>query len=143
MDYLDIEIIRTKCHPDTVKYYNKKHDPIAPFETADLGLLESALAQPKWDYHKTIERKAAIQHYSMVKNHPFENGNKRIAVVALITFLYINDYEFNPDTTTDGELANMTLEIAKSDRLDRDSILASTEQWIRERITSAVRSAVA
>lgn len=134
MYYLDVEIIRTRCHPDTVKYYSKTGDPIAPFETVKPGLLESALAQPRWDYYSTIAKKAAVQHYSMVKNHAFDNGNKRIAVVALVTFLYINDYVFNPATTTDENLAAMTLRIAESDRSERDVVLAETERWVQDHI---------
>lgn len=123
-----------QCHPDTVAYYSKKDDPIAPFATVKMDLLKSALAQPQWDYYPTIENKAAIQHYSMIKNHAFENGNKRIAVVSLVTFLYINDYEFDPTLTTDEDLANMTLEIAKSDRSERERVLVTAEKWIKDRI---------
>ncbi|MFP4241269.1 MAG: type II toxin-antitoxin system death-on-curing family toxin [Chitinispirillaceae bacterium] len=63
-----------------------------------MGLLESALAQPraffagKELYPKTIE-KAAVLCYSLVQNHPFVDGNKRVAHAAMETFLLLNDLE--------------------------------------------------
>ena len=49
----------------------------------DLGLLESALAQPRQtfggqDLHPSLVEKASAVGYSLIKNHPFVDGNKRI-----------------------------------------------------------------
>ena len=64
----------------------------------DLGLLESALAQPKAtfggaDLHPTLIDKAAALGFSLVANHPFLDGNKRIGHAAMETFLILNGYE--------------------------------------------------
>lgn len=54
----------------------------------DLGALESALAQPRAtfagsDLHPTIPAKAAALGYSLTLNHPFVDGNKRVAHAAM------------------------------------------------------------
>ena len=64
----------------------------------DLGLLESALAQPRAtfdgnDLHATLIDKAAALGYSLVANHPFVDGNKRIGHAAMATFLLLNGLE--------------------------------------------------
>ncbi|NOT24669.1 MAG: type II toxin-antitoxin system death-on-curing family toxin [Acidobacteria bacterium] len=64
----------------------------------DLGLLESALAQPKAtfdgnDLHPTLIDKTAALGYSLVANHPFVDGNKRIGHAAMATFLLLNGLE--------------------------------------------------
>ena len=61
----------------------------------DEGLLESALNAPfqtfDGDYiYRTIKAKAAKLGYFLVKNHPFIDGNKRIGILVMITFLEIN-----------------------------------------------------
>jgi death-on-curing protein len=64
----------------------------------DLGALESALAQPRMtfedkDLYPTIEEKAAALGYSIIMNHPFTDGNKRIGHAVMETFLVINGKE--------------------------------------------------
>ena len=66
----------------------------------DLGLLESALAQPKAtfagaDLHPTVIDKAAALGFSLVANHPFLDGNKRIGHAAMEAFLLLNGYEID------------------------------------------------
>lgn len=64
----------------------------------DLGGLESALAQPKatfsgTDLHLTLIDKAAALGFSLIGNHPFIDGNKRVGHAAMETFLVLNGYE--------------------------------------------------
>ena len=66
----------------------------------ELGLLESALAQPKAtfggsDLHPTLIDKAAALGFSLVANHPFVDGNKRIGHAAMETFLLLNRLEID------------------------------------------------
>ena len=61
----------------------------------DLNGLESALAQPKAtfegrDLYTTLHEKAAALGFSLVRNHPFVDGNKRVAHAAMETFLLLN-----------------------------------------------------
>jgi len=64
----------------------------------DRNLLESALAQPKMTIsakfvHKTLFDKAAAYGFHLCKNHPFVDGNKRVAFVTMDIFLQKNGWE--------------------------------------------------
>ena len=70
-------------------------EPIPEFETRFKGILESCVNEPFQTYNRknlypSFEDKAATLFYLMIKNHPFENGNKRIAVCTLFVFLALN-----------------------------------------------------
>ena len=71
------------------------------------GLLESALARPKQKWHDStgtdLAKLAAAYAHGLARNHPFIDGNKRTALVALYTFLAINGFELDapePDAVT-------------------------------------------
>ena len=64
----------------------------------DLGALESALAQPRAsfdgvDLHASLSAKAAALGSSLALNHPFLDGNKRVAHAAMEAFLILNGSE--------------------------------------------------
>lgn len=93
----------------------------------DEGLLESALNAPfqtfDGDYiYRTIKAKAAKLGYFLVKNHPFIDGNKRIGILVMITFLEINGVEV---ACTDGELITLGLGLADGS-IDDENLL----NWI-------------
>tara|TARA_R110002126_G_scaffold227147_2_gene371791 strand:+ start:35691 stop:36080 length:390 start_codon:yes stop_codon:yes gene_type:complete len=65
-------------------------------------LLESALAQPQASFgseyvHETIFEMAAAYGFHICQNHPFFDGNKRTALIAIYTFLYVNGYMLKAD----------------------------------------------
>jgi len=65
----------------------------------DHGLLDSALARPlnRAGYGESdVVELAALYAVAIAKNHPFIDGNKRTAFVALVTFLALNALEFEP-----------------------------------------------
>ncbi len=64
----------------------------------DLGALESALAQPRAsfadeDLYPTLPEKASALGFSLIRNHPFVDGNKRIGHAAVEVFLMLNGFE--------------------------------------------------
>ena len=64
----------------------------------DLGGLESAIAQPHMtfggrDLYPTLIEKAAALSFSLVQNHPFIDGNKRVGHAAMEVMLVLNGYE--------------------------------------------------
>jgi death-on-curing protein len=67
----------------------------------DEGLLESALARPRhlYRYKKrvTLSRLAAAYGFGLARNHPFVDGNKRVAVVSVAVFLSLNGAVFDPE----------------------------------------------
>lgn len=68
----------------------------------DRGLLESAVAIPRstfggQDLHPGLAEKAAAYFFHLCANHPFVDGNKRVAVAAAELFLLINQHELVAD----------------------------------------------
>lgn len=64
----------------------------------DLGALESAVAQPRMTFagselYPDMVEKAAALCFSLVQNHPFVDGNKRVGHAAMETFLLLNGHE--------------------------------------------------
>lgn len=83
-------------HRDLIKTYGGEQG------IRDERLLESALAQPQASYkakyvHDSIFMMAAAYGYHLCNNHPFVDGNKRTALVAIYTFLYVNGYQLQAD----------------------------------------------
>ncbi len=58
----------------------------------DLGALESALMRPQLGYYETLIDEAAALMESLAMNHPFVDGNKRVAFFATDTFLRMNGH---------------------------------------------------
>lgn len=80
----------------------------------DPGTLESAIAQPLAsfageDLYPTLVDKAAALAFSMIKNHPFVDGNKRIAFASMDAFLRLNGQK---TTGPDDEVAEVFLALA-------------------------------
>lgn len=68
----------------------------------DKGALESAVHQPSaafggTDLYPTIAEKAGALGYSLIMNHPFVDGNKRVGYGAMETLLVLNGWELNAD----------------------------------------------
>ena len=83
----------------------------------DMGLLESALENAYLTYdgeelYKTKEEKAARLGYSLISNHAFVDGNKRIGVYVMLTFLEVNGIRMNP---TNEDVINLGLNVASGE----------------------------
>lgn len=91
------------------------------FGIRDVGLVESAVARPKAtfdkiDLYKSLFGKAAALLQSLLKNHPFVDGNKRTALISAGLFLKINEWNLINNHKEEVEFAvkvdnqNLTLE---------------------------------
>ena len=120
------------CHKLAVAIFDTQEDPIALFHEHEIERLDAALNSPKAgmvdrELYPTIIEKAAILYYTLNKNHPFKNGNKRISATSLLVFLMINDKWL---MVKNEELYQKTLDIAKSERTDKEEILTDIKLWI-------------
>ena len=79
------------------------------------------------ELYPTIEEKGARLGYSIVRNHSFADGNKRIGILAMLTFLSVNGIEI---TCTDAEIVETGLALA-SGQMDS----AELEKWIRNHLS--------
>jgi len=61
----------------------------------DLGLLDSALHRPRTGYYHDIAEMAAALFESLIMNHPFVDGNKRVAFFATDVFLRLNGWKIS------------------------------------------------
>ena len=92
-DYLTIiEVLA--IHHDQIKRYGGAHG------VRDFGLLEAALYRPQTGYYEDVIEEAAALWESLAVNPPFVDGNKRLAVAGMITFLAINGYAIRQDAKT-------------------------------------------
>lgn len=94
----------------------------------DEGLLESALARPQnaWAYQDITEAStlAAAYAYGLVKNHPFVDGNKRAAFLAVGLFLSINGYRL---TARQADATETMLALARGDLSEQEMAM-----WIKQ-----------
>jgi death on curing protein len=100
----------------------------------DENLLESALARPqqKWHYgERDLVVLAAGYGFGLASNHPFLDGNKRVAFVALATFLRINGLQLQ---TSEEDVVKEILALAAGQRSEDE-----LARWIRERVRPPVR----
>ena len=63
----------------------------------DRGALESALARPQIGYYSDVIQEASVLWESLSQNHPFIDGNKRVAVTVTAAFLKVNGYRLEFD----------------------------------------------
>jgi death-on-curing protein len=69
----------------------------APPGVRDLGLLESALHRPRTGYYRDLVELAAAMFESLLMNHPFVDGDERVAFFATDVFLRLNGWRFEVD----------------------------------------------
>ena len=96
----------------------------------DLGGLESAVARPQMtfggeDLYPELPDKAAALMHSLVANHPFVDGNKRVGAMAAELFLAINRVQL---VATDREVIETTLAVARGE-VSAEALAI----WIRQR----------
>jgi len=94
-----------ESHQNQIDTYGGSHG------IRDIGLLESAIAQPEASFggqylHADIFEMAAAYIYHLVMNHPFVDGNKRVGLEAALIFLEINNEKLN---ASDEELVDLVL----------------------------------
>lgn len=98
----------------------------------DRGLFESAMARPQQLAHCGDPDAAALAAdyaYGLARNHPFIDGNKRIAAVVSETFLLLNGHLL---TATDAELVVAFLELAAGSLAEDD-----LADWFRQHLRAA------
>jgi death-on-curing protein len=98
----------------------------------DFQALESALAQPHMtfggeDLYPSLAEKTASLGFSLIMNHPFVDGNKRIGHAVMETFLVLNGYEIR---STVDEQEELILRLAAGE-LDRGTFT----DWLRSHIS--------
>ena len=97
----------------------------------DLGQIESAVSQPRMvfegrELYPTLPEKAAALGHSLIANHPFHDGNKRIGHAAMELFLLLNGHEIHAKVD---EQERLILAVA-SGKIDRKTLA----KWLAENL---------
>jgi death-on-curing protein len=130
----EVEYIAFNLARKTMSY----DEPIPDFSTRFPYILESCLATPFQKFsgrslYPTLVSKAAILFYLVIKNHPFQNGNKRIAMTALLVLLYKNKKWIEVDTQ---QLYNFTVWVAQSPAGVKDETVKATEKFLKAHLVN-------
>lgn len=112
------------------------NEPIPDFSTRFPNVLESCLAVPFQSFSRkslypTLISKASILFYLMIKNHPFQNGNKRIAMTTLLVFLWKNKKWVEVSTQ---EFYNFTMWITNSPPKVMEETVKAIEKFLKTNI---------
>lgn len=133
--FLTLKDVRDICY-----VYAKTHlthnEPIPSFDSRYPEKLETVLASPQTQIggnfmHSLLPQQAAVLFYEMIKQHPFLNGNKRIACVSLMVFLSLNGKWLK---TSWRGLYDISMTIAASRSDNREGILKLLKEFIQNNI---------
>ena len=107
-------------------------EPIPAFATRFPNVLESCLETPFQTYggkdlYPTFTAKLSVLFYLMNKNHPFQNGNKRVAMTTLFVILYEAKKWLKVDTQT---LYNFAVWVAESPADAKNEVVQYIEKFI-------------
>lgn len=100
----------------------------------DHGLLDAAVAMPRQQFggeylHPDVQAMAAAYLYHLAQNHPFYDGNKRVAVMAAYVFLDVNGWDLDVPPS---ELESVTRQVA-SGETKKDDLIKWMKQYARPR----------
>jgi death-on-curing family protein len=131
----DVEYIAFRLAKESLSF----DEPIPDFSTRFPNVLDSCVLTPFQSFsgktlYPTLVAKASILFYLIIKNHPFQNGNKRIAITTLLTFLYGNNKWLKADTQ---ELYNFTVWVAQSPASFKEQVVAAIQKFIRDHLSDA------
>ena len=131
----EVELVAFELANKLLKY----NEPIPDFGTRFPGILESCLVAPFQKFsgkylYKGLTKKSAVLFYLMIKNHPFKNGNKRIAMMAMLYLLYKNYKWLEVDNQV---LYNFAKWVAASDSSVKDATIQAVEKFLGDHLVNA------
>jgi len=135
-------------HEALAGIFAESEDPISPSGPRDMALLESACTRPETslmgtEKYPTLLAKAAALFHSLVKNHPFHNGNKRTALLTLIHMLADNGRRV---TASDEQLFEFVLAVADGTvpgnerSTNVDAHVDQIRKWVADHTSAVARA---
>jgi len=124
-------------------WFARSEDPISPPGVKDMKLLESAVARPfqsagQADAYADIFEKSAALFHSLVNNHAFHNGNKRVALVATQVLLAQESYWL--EHPSDKEMFEFARAAAAHELTkDRSDEISHIAEWLRSNSRKAIK----
>ncbi len=104
----------------------------------DRGTIEMALASPRagfgaFERYVGLPQKSAVLAYTLAKSQACPDGNKRIALILLHTFLHINGVRLEAPSD---EIADHIIAAAESEREARDGAIIALTEWLEGAIVT-------
>jgi death-on-curing family protein len=135
LSVIEVEYIAFNLAREILTY----NEPIPEFSTRFPSVLESCLAVPfqsfsRKHFYPTFIKKSAMLFYLMTKNHPFQNGNKRIAITTLLVFLHKNSKWLDVPSVV---LYKFSVMVAGSPASDKDKIVLIIEKFLKKFLVGA------
>lgn len=133
----EVELVAFKLADALLKY----NEPIPEFGTRFPNILESCLKTPfqlfggKYLYEGLVQKSATL-FYLMIKNHPFKNGNKRIAMMTMLYLLHKNRKWLEVDNQV---LYNFAKWVASSDPSVKDATVQAVKKFLDDHLTDLKR----
>lgn len=129
---IEVELIAYRLAEKLMKF----DEPIPDFGTRFPSILESCLATPFQKFggrflYEGLVKKAAVLFYLMVKNHPFKNGNKRIAMMSMLYLFHKNEKWIESDNQV---LYNFAKWVASSDPSVKDATVSAVEKFLGDHL---------
>ena len=115
--YLNVEQVMA-IHQDQIEQFG------GSLGILNKGALESSLARPQSGYYNDIVGEAAALLESLATNHPFVDGNKRVAFVATDIFLRLNGYFIDCDSDEADQFIRRIL-------VDGSNRFSEIQAWLR------------
>jgi death-on-curing protein len=139
-DELTVDEVKMVVEQVAQVYMAAYAEPMPPFDSHDPAKLQGALAAPFQsafgeDIYQTVYLKAAALFYFVAKDHAFENGNKRTAVVVLLYYLAKNGSALQISPRRLYELAVAAVESQRS----KDEIVQELAAFIAEHCVPAAQ----
>jgi len=131
-------VIRYLSLPEVVDFHRRLIQATGgSSELRDVGLLASAIAQPRKTFggaelYPTLVEKAAALAFSLIRNHAFVDGNKRIGHAAMEAFLMLNGHEIAAGLD---EQEEVILSLAAG-KIDREQFT----EWVRGHVKTITES---
>ena len=116
------------------------NEPIPDFGTRYPQKLESCICTPFQSFNNknlypSLIKKASVLFYLLIKNHPFKNGNKRIAMTSMMVFLYENKKWINVDPK---EFYNFSMWVAQSPPDAKEEVVSFIEKFIKKNLIDMI-----
>jgi len=118
--YLSFEEV-VEINADVVKKFGGVH------ALRDAGALHAAVARPQIGYYADAVEEAAALFESLLQNHPFLDGNKRVGITATAVFLRLNGFELVFD---DKQAYQWLVGLLEAGQLNKVNV----ESWLRQHV---------
>lgn len=130
----EVELIAYRLAEKLMKF----DEPIPNFGTRFPHILESCIDTPFQKFggkylYEGLTRKTSVLFYLMIKNHPFKNGNKRIAMMAMLYLLHKNGKWIEVDNQV---LYNFAKWVASSDPSVKNATVSAIEKFLGDHLSN-------